>query len=209
VALTSHFYPLREELEPYLKRRDKAYQALLSQWDANTMPSLKLGAEVRFSPQLTQMDLHLLTIGETGYLLLELPDFSVPAYVDQVVNAILKQGITPILAHVERCAYFRYDPSRLQELVQMGALAQVSATAFLNRQDRKFAEICLRNGLVHIIASDAHNIREYDPCLGKIAQELDENWIVRAEEFARAVWENTCPPAFIIHPVKKGLFGYC
>ena len=206
VALTSHFHPLREALDAFLQRRQQAFSTLLSRWDGKTMPSLRLGAEVRYTPELAQMDLRQLTIGQSDYLLLELPDAAVPAHVEQVAEGMLLQGVTPILAHVERCAYFRTEPYRLERLAQMGALAQVSCKAIKNPKDKGFAAACLQKGLAHVIASDAHNMGFKGPVLG--SAQLDGDLICRAEEFARAVWENDRLPAYTIHSVKKGLLGY-
>ena len=206
VALTSHFHPLREALDAFLQRRQQAFSALLSQWDGKIMPSLRLGAEVRYTPELAQLELRQLTIGQSDYLLLELPDTAVPAHVEQVTEGMLLQGITPILAHVERCAYFRAEPHRLERLVQMGTLAQVSVKALKDRKDKGFAKACLQKGLVHIIASDAHDMERRGPVLGSAP--LDEDFLYRAEEFARAVWENDRLPSFMIHSVKNGLLGY-
>lgn len=208
VALTSHFYPMREELDGFLRRRQRAYTQLLSGWDEGTMPSLRLGAEVRYSPKLAEMDLRQLTLGESGYLLLELPDTGVPAHLEQVVEKMLWQGITPIFAHVERCAYFRAEPERLLRLVQMDALAQVTAKALKDRNDRGFARACLHNGLAQMIASDIHTVQNARLTLDGVAGVLSEAAVRRAEEFARAVWDNERPPAFTIYSVKKGLLGY-
>ena len=89
LALTSHFYPQREEFPCYIERRQAAFEALASQWDHNTMPQLKLGAEVRYTPALVQMDLRQLTIGESDYMLLELPTDFVPAHVEHVAVEVV------------------------------------------------------------------------------------------------------------------------
>ena len=72
VALTPHFYPLREEFQSFLDKRQQAYEGLLPNWDAESMPDLRLGAEVHYSPALAELDLRRLTIGQSDYLLLEL-----------------------------------------------------------------------------------------------------------------------------------------
>ena len=208
VALTPHFYPTRESLDAFIQRRQQGYSMLMEGWDPATMPDLQLGAEVSFSPYLIQMDLRKLTIGGNDYLLLELPDIGTPTHLEQVVKGMLMQGITPILAHIDRCMFLRQNPQRLFELVQMGALAQLSTRAFEMRRDRQFAEICLRNGLAHIIASDVHRLERGDPSLGEFGKKLTIESMNRAEEFARSVWDNTCPPAFGIRPINKGFFGY-
>ncbi len=208
VALTPHFYPMHEALDAFVARRQQAYEMLLSGYDAGTMPQLRLGAEVCYTPELVALDLHQLTIGSSDYLLLELPDVRVPTYVEQVVDAMLGQGITPILAHIDRCMYFRNDPSRLEKLIQIGALAQIDAAALCSKCTDGFASACFRAGLAHILASDAHNLTDRAPCLGSLATERNAELLAWTEGFAGNVWENMPPPAFGIHSLKKGIFGY-
>lgn len=208
VALTPHYYSLREDFHAFLERRQQAYKMMLSHWDRETMPDLHLGAEVHYSPLLTELDLHALTIGKSDYLLLELSDTAVPVLIEQVLKLILQQGITPILAHVERCSYFRKEPERLMRLVSMGALAQVTAKALADRADQKFAAACLKNGVAQIIASDIHDLSGDRACLGDMVTKANEEMFLRAEEFAQAVWNNDCPPVFAIYPIKKRMFGY-
>jgi len=207
VCLTPHFYPMHEELDTFLARRQQAYTALISCWEEDTMPQLRLGAEVRYSPALLQMDLKRLTIGDSNYLLLELPDIGVPAYIEQVLEKILSQQITPILAHVERCRFLRENPARLLGLVQMGAVAQISADCLTGRTGN-FAIACLKNGLAHIISSDIHSLKGRNCCLGTIATGKYTELIRWTESFARAVWDNAPLPAFTVKPIKNGLLGY-
>ena len=208
LALTPHFYPMQEDLTSFVQRRRRAYESLLSQWEPNTMPQLKLGAEVRYAADLVQMDLRQLTLTDSDYMLLELPGDSLPAHIKQVVQAIVDRGITPILAHVERCAYFRSSPESLLELIHLGALAQVSANSLGSKADRGFSMACLKKGLAHVIASDVHGVQERRAYSDRRTGGLCSETVVRAEEFARAIWNNECPPAFSIAPVKRDLFQH-
>lgn len=208
VALTSHFYPMRQDLQEFLDRRQDAYQALMSAWDPETMPQLRLGAEVHYSASIADMDLRSISLAQSDYLLLELSDTSVPAHIEQVIKIMQSQGITPILAHVERCAYFMEDPAKLMRLVELGALAQISARALYSKRRQKFADICLRKDVAQIIASDVHGAWEIKTGLGSLKERLDDRIIVRAESFARAVWDNTPIPVFQSEPIKRKLFGY-
>ena len=105
--LTPHFYPLREELQSFLNRRQRAYEKLVACWGAQAIPQIKLGAEVRYSPSLVECDLQKLALGQGKYLLLELSDTVFPMHLEQIIKIIIQeQGIIPILAHVERCEYF-------------------------------------------------------------------------------------------------------
>ena len=208
VILTPHFYPQTEDLADFLARRTQAYAMLLGQWEEATMPRLQLGAEVHYSPALVEVDLCQLTLGGGNYLLLEMPDYEVPAHVEQVVVQILQKGIIPILAHVERCAYFRSQPEMLLRLVQIGALGQISAKAIHDKKDRGFAVNCIKNGLGHILASDIHSITGNDLCLGELAGGKYEELLAWTETFAQAVWNDTPLPPFAVRPVKRSLFGY-
>lgn len=208
VMLTPHFYPQIEELTDFVVRREQAYTGLLEHWEENTMPQLQLGAEVHYSPALVEMDLSQLTLGNRSYLLLELPDYEVPVYVEQVVARILQKGITPILAHVERCAYFRRQPEALLRLIQIGALGQISARALKDVRDRRFGESCVENGLGHFVASDLHCKNRKDLCLGNLAGGKYEELLAWTESFAQAVWSDMPLPPFAVRPVKKHILGY-
>ena len=208
VALTPHFYPMREDFKSFIRRREKSYQTIMNFWDNDTMPELRLGAEVRFSPALLEMDLRRLTLGDSNYMLIELPDVGVVTYLEQVVENILSQGIVPILAHVEHCSAFLNDPNRLFGLIHMGVLAQVEADAFLGKKANKFAKICMERGLAHIIASDIHNLTNRSVCLQDVSKEYYTSLLETSEAFARAIWDGNSLPDFVIKPVKKNIFGY-
>ena len=208
VVLTPHFYPQTETLTDFLTRRKQSYTTLMTQWEESTMPQLKIGAEVHYSPALVEMELEQLTLGSGNYLLLEMPDYEVPAYVEQVVEQILRKGITPILAHVERCTYFRSQPEILLRLIRAGALGQISANALKNKKDRGFGESCIKNGLGHFVASDLHCKTGKDLCLGELADGKHEELMAWTESFAKAVWDNTPIPPFAVHPVKRGILCY-
>lgn len=208
VVLTPHYYPQTEDLADFLARREEAYTALMRQWDGNTMPQLQLGAEVHYSPALVEMELEELTLGRGTYLLLELPNIEIPAYVEQVVAKIRGKGITPILAHVERCAYFRDQPELLLRLIQAGALGQISAQVLQNKKDRGFGEICIKSGLGHIVASDLHNRNGKGLCIGELAEGKYGELITWTESFAKAVWDNAPLLPFAVRPIKRGVFGY-
>lgn len=204
IVLTPHFYPSRESVDSYLRRRESAYKTLQSCWDEEIMPQLRLGAEVRFSPELAKIDLTCLTIGEGRYLLLELPNEGAIPLLEQIVDSILCRGIVPVFAHIERCDLFRQDPDQLLRFVRMGAFSQISSSALRGKAD-SFAIACLRKGLAHVISSDAHKPND---CVDFLSLKNHRDIVLRAEHFSRAIWDNAPLPAFPIAPVKIGLFGY-
>ena len=206
VMLTPHFYPMQENAGAFLSRRQQAFEALLSIFKPETMSEIRLGAEVRYSPSLAEMDILPLTLGGSSYLLLELSDTRYPVHLQTIVSRMLTQGITPILAHIERCAYFRQEPDRLTSLIRMGVLAQVSAGTLYDRRDRRFSLACLENGLAHVVASDTHDLRARPPCLPDAMARLRTR---RAQEAAAlSIWENRKLPPFPLSAIRKGLFRY-
>ena len=100
-----------------------------------------------------------LVINGSRYILVELPFFGRPNYVEEVLFQLQGVGLIPVLAHPERLEVFLAEPDLLASLVDRGMLTQVTAGSILGhfgRQVRKFTVTLLRRGLVHILASDTH-----------------------------------------------------
>lgn len=188
--LTPHFDCRRETVDEFIERRDRAFAMLKAELSDATLPQMRLGAEVRYTPDLLDVDLHRLTLGGSLYLLLELPYTTYPTFVEQVVEKLLERQIVPILAHVERCVYFRHHPNLLRDLINRGALAQVSADVVMNKPKRSFAMSCLRHNLAQFVASDAHNMTERKPCLSKAMSVLPERKQEQLEQYAQAVFND-------------------
>ena len=208
VIMTPHYYPQEEDTSAFLRRREEAIRQLQEAYLPEKMPEIRWGAEVRYCEFLGEMDIEQLTLAGSRYLLLELPGGNQPRRLTQTVDHLLSQDITPVFAHVERCIYFRNTPRLLAELVQMGALAQVSAHAISEKWDKRFAMACIENGLAQIIASDAHNLDSRQPDLAQAVENLPKEKAEAAERFARCLWDNETPPPFSIHSIAKGLLGY-
>lgn len=204
VVLTPHFYPLRESVEGFLKKREKSYTELLACVNDVAMPQLLLGAEVRFTPKLMEIDLRQLTIGQSNYLLLELPDTRTAPLLDRVVETLISQNIIPIFAHIERCATFRNDPALLFKFIKKGALAQISANALCGSKS-SFSVACLQHGLAHVISSDVHKSTDL---VDVVKLKKYAAFFEQSDTFAKAIWENSPLPNFTATPLKRGLLGY-
>lgn len=97
-----------------------------------------------------------------GYLLLELPSGDVPVYTQDVVYELLLKEITPIIVHPERNRAIIENPEILYNLVQEGALTQVTSGSILGQFSKRvktFSEKLIEHHLAHFIATDAHNVR--------------------------------------------------
>lgn len=206
--LTPHFYPEEADLPDFLSVRSQSWSSLKDSLGDENMHQIRLGAEVRYCPQLLSLELSQLTLEHSSYLLLELPGQWYPAYLPETMEKLLEDGFFPILAHVERCSYFRNEPALLKRLADMGVLAQVSAGALFDRKDRKFSLACLEHHLAQIVASDAHNTGSRKPCmelLKKIPEELQQFH----HKITGAVWDNEVTPYFRTSDIRKSVFHYC
>ena len=164
VVLTPHSKDVAESL------RSGAFQESVRQLQeavaAAGLPVRYLvGLENHLEPDLAEkLDTGLaLTMNGSSYILVELP-FSplLPMFTDNVFFNLRLRGLTPIIAHPERCDALVRDPDLLAAMVRLGCLAQVTSTSLTGRfgpEYRKAAETFLERGLVHVIASDAHSHR--------------------------------------------------
>ena len=119
------------------------------------------GAEVDVhrAAELPDDVLHGLTLGGAGWLLLEAPlRRDVP--LEPFVRSLHARGHRILLAHPERSPLLQRDPGELRRLVRSGVLTQVTAGSYTGRFGRhvqRYAETLLDEGLVHVVASDAHD----------------------------------------------------
>lgn len=125
--------------------------------------TLHAGQELRIHREIFQSfrrDEVLTLDNEGNYLLLELPSGEVPAYTHEIVYELLVKGIQPIIVHPERNREFLESPNLLFELVQEGALTQVTSGSIIGQFGKKvksFSARVIEHQLAHFISTDAHN----------------------------------------------------
>lgn len=131
----------------------------------NNIPLIiHLGQEVRVHQDLfTSLEKEeILTLDDNGtYLLLELPSGRVPTYTQELIYELLLKGITPIIVHPERNKELLENHKLLFELVQEGALTQLTSGSIIGnfgKSIQSFSKKIIEHNLAHFIATDAHNI---------------------------------------------------
>ncbi len=128
------------------------------------------GAEVEatYLSELDDASLDALRLGDGDAVLLECPLSMAAMPMDAMVLGLQRRGYRAVLAHPERSATVRAQPGRLESLVQAGALTQITTGSLLGqfgREARRFALWMLEEGLVHNVASDAHDTARRPPNL--------------------------------------------
>ncbi len=109
---------------------------------------------------LDDATLRTLALGGGPYLLVESPFSPAIGAFEPLVLDLLERGHRVLLAHPERCPAFHRDPERLQRLVDAGVLVQITAgsmTGGFGSTVRRLTATMLRAGVVHVVASDAHD----------------------------------------------------
>lgn len=153
--------------------------------------TLAPGAEIHLEAELTVRvrSGEYLTLNDGGcYLLLELPSRHLPAGVEDMIYRLRLDGLTPVIAHPERIRPFQEDASRFARLVELGALGQLTGGSLLGQfgsQALESARSLLRDGLVHVLASDSHNTGPRAPRLTEARREAER--LVGAEAARRMV----------------------
>ncbi|MFC6465180.1 tyrosine-protein phosphatase [Marinilactibacillus sp. GCM10026970] len=94
------------------------------------------------------------------YILIEFPPSHIPVYTKQLFYELELKGMIPIIVHPERNKEILEHPNKLKELVNKGALAQLTASSYtgeLGKNVQRLSKQFIEANLVHFIASDAHN----------------------------------------------------
>jgi len=173
--------------------------------EADIPLQLGVAAEVRIGREITAQ-INQRQIPFLGHwqdkkvMLLEMPHSHVPAGIDRIVNWLLERDILPMVAHPERNKDVHRSLAKLDPLIASGCLFQVTAGSVAGKfggASRSRAIELLEQGLVTVLASDAHNTKHRPPELARgrhaaaeiIGEEaadqlvLDNPWQIVGEQF--------------------------
>lgn len=135
------------------------------------------GAEIRIEPELLDRLAggELLSLGDhQRHVLLELPhQLYLP--IESLLSELAARRVTVVLAHPERNEGILRRPELLGHLVDAGCLMQITAGSLcgtLGSHVCEMSEWMLAEGLVHVVATDAHNPRSRRPLLGRAYERL-------------------------------------
>lgn len=123
---------------------------------------LYAGQEIRVSDLIFKdiVSKNIQGINNSRYLLIELPSNEVPHYTQDLIYQLQIKGYIPIIAHPERNMKISKNIFALYELIEAGALSQVTSSSLNGDNGKKIQnrtiDLIERN-LVHFIASDAHD----------------------------------------------------
>jgi protein-tyrosine phosphatase len=120
--------------------------------------------------------------GNPRYLLLESPYDGWPLGLEQTVFELQLRGFVVVLAHPERNDEVQERPERLERLVEMGTLVQLTAASIdgrLGQRPQKTGLRLLERGLAHLLASDAHAPTVRQVGMSAAAQQIGDEALAR------------------------------
>ncbi len=191
VVATPHFYANHESVEDFLSRRAAAAAALKAALPENA-PEILCGAEVRYYPGISRMTgLTELCIEGSRLLLLEM---SMSRWTEYTVKELIELAsygdITLVMAHMERYMKFQEDKV-IRRLYESGIRMQFNASFFSEFSTKRKAISMLRNGEVHLIGSDCHNLRSRPPRMGQacevICKKLGQDFLTQFNAYGRSL----------------------
>ena len=184
-ACTPHIYPsLYENDRTGILAGVARLRDLLA--EADIPLTLTHGADIQIVPDLVPglRAGRLACLNDSRYFLFEPPHHSVPQAFSRLVFDCLAAGYVPVITHPERLSWL--DEAHYEWFVDAavdGAWIQITADAVIGRfgsRARRWAERFLADGLVHILATDAHDDRHRPPRLGE-GRRAAERWVGAAE----------------------------
>ncbi|MFL2068935.1 tyrosine-protein phosphatase [Leuconostoc mesenteroides] len=194
---------LTSEFQKHLDNNDIGLQVFPSQ-------------EVRINGGLLQAldDDDILFADESNrYLLLEFPDDDVPTYSKDMIFQIMQRGITVEIAHPERNTKIMSTPSILFDLIEAGAVAQVTASSYVgtfSKKVEKFAEEIIKHNLAHVFVSDAHDLpnRDYEmvEAMAKLEKQMGCDYQELFETNAEAILDGDNVTSLVPEPIVKRKF---
>jgi protein-tyrosine phosphatase len=184
VVCTPHIYPgLYDNTAAGIRTAVTAFREQLAQAGLGLV--LTYGADTHLVPDLLEglRAGRVPTLNGTRYLLLEPPHHVAPPRLEESCFALLASGYQPVLTHPERLTWIADHYARFQELARRGVWMQVTAGSLAGRfgpDARYYAERMLDEGLVHILATDAHSPKHRPPALAE-GRYAAERWVGAAE----------------------------
>ena len=172
IVFTPHFYADGDDPQNFLERRNNAVEQLKPViGSVNNCPPILLGAEVHFYQGMSRSeDLNKLTIGNTRYLLVEMP---FRTWHGSIIKEVKDIGhnlqLQVVIAHIER--YLDQDKKLVKELIyDSDVLIQSNAESFIERRTRRKVLKLFKEGSIHFLGSDCHNMNDRMPNLKEAEQ---------------------------------------
>ncbi|MCW1059161.1 MULTISPECIES: capsular polysaccharide biosynthesis protein Cps4B [Streptococcus] len=144
------------------------------------------GAEIYYTSDiLEKLDKKIIpTLGGTSYALIEFSMTTPYREIHSALNNVLRLGITPVVAHIERYHCLENETKKVQDLINMGCYMQINSSSVLKPKlfgekykfMKKRAQFFMEQDLVHFVASDMHNLGPRPPYMQEAYQIISKKY---------------------------------
>lgn len=133
---------------------------------------LVVGADAHVRPDFLAClrEGRLLTLNDSRYVLVEPPHDIMPKRLEELFHNLQMSGYVPILTHPERLRWIEQNYAVIADLARNGVWMQVTAGSLTGRFGRRphyWSRRMLAEGLVSLLATDAHNTKSRPPVLSE------------------------------------------
>ena len=169
MACTPHFMPgLYDNSAADIRSRVETLNQHLIAEDIDL--ALVVGGDAHIRPDFIDCmrDGRILSLHDTRYVLFEPSHVTMPPRLDDLLFNVLMAGFVPILTHPERFRWIEGNYPVFQKLVEAGVWMQVTAGSLTGRFGKRphyWGQKMLAEGLIHLIATDAHNTTSRPPLM--------------------------------------------
>ena len=176
IVATPHFYPHSNNPQQFIENRNRAEQLLQTATrQLDGLPKVSVGVEVYYFPGISELDvLAQFAINLGKYVLIEMPSppWSNRMY-QELADISRKQGLTPIVAHIDRYITPLQNHNIPNQLSKLPVLIQANASFFLRNTTKRMALRMLEKGQIHLLGSDCHNCATRPPNLAAAVQVIE------------------------------------
>ena len=134
-------------------------------------------------------------LADSQYALIEFSMITPYKEIHTALSNVLRLGVTPVVAHIERYHCLENDEKKVRDLINMGCYTQINSSSVLKPKlfgdtykfMKKRAQSFLEKDLVHLVASDMHNLDPRPPYMQEAYQIISKKY---GESHAEQLFRN-------------------
>lgn len=123
-------------------------------------------------------------LADSQYALIEFSMITPYKEIHTALSNVLRLGVTPVVAHIERYHCLENDEKKVCDLINMGCYTQINSSSVLKPKlfgdtykfMKKRAQFFLEKDLVHFVASDMHNLDPRPPYMQEAYQIISKKY---------------------------------
>ena len=123
-------------------------------------------------------------LADSQYALIEFSMITPYKEIHTALSNVLRLGVTPVVAHIERYHCLENDEKKVRDLINMGCYTQINSSSVIKPKlfgdtykfMKKRAQFFLEKDLVHFVASDMHNLNPRPPYMQEAYQIISKKY---------------------------------